>query len=314
MSDKQTSLHGRVAALAVDFGARARNMWTGVESMLGSGHEFDAAELSAVGKAWADASAALWSLVGSEPKHDTDRALVRIGMSDLAALLAREEQLTRRVAELEAERAGGMIVIVRNALMDIARTPNAVQANKPLCPECSCPSVCEAPPQARGKYQFECTNCRALFDAPKNQQDTMSLYIAGGSSERLTVCQPRIDRAMQLGARITYDWTRTPNYDVTRPSDLSIRADAERDIAAVLRADILWIMVPQQLSEGASTELGVALGARCVGSWNGRIVMSGEHARRNIFALLADEIYETHDQAWEALKPRVIGAGEHVTM
>lgn len=268
MSEGQESLRGRVAALAVDFGTRARNMVASVESLLGSGHEFDAAELGAVSKAWADASAALWSLVGSEAKHGTDRALVRIGLNDLAGLLQREEQLTRRVAELDAKLA------------------------------------------ERNVIGFECTKCRTLFDMVVNQQDNLSLYIAGGSSERLTVCQPRIDRAVQLGARITYDWTRTPNYEVTRPSDLSIRADTERDIAAVLRADILWIMVPQQLSEGASTELGVALGALACGAWRGRIVVSGEHARRNIFALLADEIYETHDEAWEALKPRVIGAGE----
>ena len=133
-----------------------------------------------------------------------------------------------------------------------------------------------------------------------------TLYIAGGSSERLTVCQPRIDRAIQAGATITYDWTRTPNYDVTRPSETSLRADAARDVRAVLRADVLWLLAPQQLSEGASTELGLALLARGVGAWDGHIVISGEHARRNIFALLADEMFDTHDAAWEAIKSLVV--------
>lgn len=268
VSKGQDKLRGLVAALAVDFGTRARNMVASIESLLGSGHEFDAAEIDVAGKAWADASAALWSLLGTEPKHSTDRTLVRIGLSDLAGLLAREEQLTRRVADLQKQ---------LDTLNDWAKI------------------------------------CGGKGSRLKDQQDIQSLYIAGGSSERLTVCQPRIDRAVQLGARITYDWTRTPNYEVTRPSDLSIRADAERDIAAVLRADILWVLAPQQLSEGAASELGAAIGVRSKGLWDGRIVVSGEHARRNIFAHLADEIYETHEEAWESLKPRVIGAGERAT-
>ena len=139
-----------------------------------------------------------------------------------------------------------------------------------------------------------------------SKEHVPALYIAGGSSERLTVCQPRIDRAIQAGATITYDWTRTPNYDVTRPSETSLRADAARDVRAVLRADVLWILAPQQLSEGASTELGLALGARGVGEWDGHIVISGEHARRNIFALLADAVFDTHDAAWEAIKTIVV--------
>lgn len=263
MTDEVVSLRGRMMALAVDFGTRARNMVASVESMLGSGHEFDAAELSAVSKAWADASAALWSLVGSGPAHDTDRALVRIGLNDLAGLLEREERLTRRVAELEARLA-----------------ERETRRDSPLA--------------LRESSERE------------NQQDILSLYIAGGSSERLMVCQPWIDRAKQLGARITYDWTRTPLWEVTRPSDDALRNEARLDVLAALRADILWVLVPQQPSEGASTELGVALAARVCKAWSGRIVVSGEHARRNIFALLADEIYETHDEAWETLNPRVL--------
>ena len=35
-------------------------------------------------------------------------------------------------------------------------------------------------------------------------------------------------------------------------------------------------------------------------------MISGEHARRNIFALLADEMFDTHDAAWEAIKSLVV--------
>lgn len=268
--NEQGNLRGRVMALAVDFGTRARNVYAGIEPILESGvdHQFDAAEFDVIGKTWADAAAMLWSVLGSDPKHDKGLALVRVGFGDLAALIAREEQLTRRVAELEAK------------LSDIGP--------------------------------------RISFVQNQNEQDIRSLYIAGGSSERLTVGRPWIDRAIAEGARITFDWSRASGYDDAHPTEDTLRENAAKDVHAVMDAGVFWLLAPAELSEGAATELGIAIAFAIAMRLAGverrmRIVVSGPHARGNLFALLADEIHDTHEQAWEAVKPLVVGAAGRVT-
>lgn len=267
MSDGQDNLRGRVAALAVDFGTRARNTWAAIEPMLGSDHEFDAAEFDVIAKTRADASAQLWALLGSEPKHDKGTVLVRTGFGDLSGLLAREEQLTRRVAELEAKLA-----------------ERETRRDAPL----------------------------ALREtiAPKDEQDILPLYIAGGSSERLTVGRPWIDRAREAGARITFDWSRASGYD-EHLGEKELLTDAMNDVGAVMRAGVFWLLAPAEMSEGAATELGIAIATaiktRTADKPRMRIVISGPYARRNFFALIADAIHATHEEAWEAIKPLVIG-------
>jgi hypothetical protein len=248
-------------------------MVASVESLLGSGHEFDAAEMDVAGKAWADASAALWSLLGTKPRHDTDCALVRIGLNDFAGVLTENERLTRRVAELEAKLAE------REARRD---SPLALRETI----------------------------------APKDEQDILPLYIAGGSSERLMVGRPWIDRAREAGARITFDWSRASGYD-EQLGEKERLTDVMNDIGAVMRAGVFWLLAPAEVSEGAATELGIAIATaiktRTADKPRTRIVISGPHANRNFFALIADEIHATHEEAWEAIKPRVIGAGERAT-
>jgi hypothetical protein len=201
-----------------------------------------------------------------------------------------------------------------------AETPAAIrQANVSIipalvCPQCGARIIAAAPPDviAALGYSLACGVCRTVFDPPadqqRNGQDTLSLYIAGGSSERLTVGRPWIDRAIAEGVRITYDWTRADGYEDPDPSIVLLRRNAGVDAHAVFTADILWILAPKLPSEGAWTEYGIALAATLADQMLGtkkRLVVSGRYARRNLFALLADEIYETHEDAWAALLPRV---------
>lgn len=122
------------------------------------------------------------------------------------------------------------------------------------------------------------------------------VYIAGGSSERLTVCRPLIESAQRAGVEIAADWTRDPGWDLGRmPTDEEFRESAGRDLAAIRRADIVWLVVPVQKSEGAAAEIGYAL------ALGKRLVVSGETGARNIFALLAapGDTFARHEDAFE---------------
>jgi hypothetical protein len=120
------------------------------------------------------------------------------------------------------------------------------------------------------------------------------VYIAGGSSERLTVCRPLIERAIEFGVDVTADWTRDPGWDLGRmPHAEEFRESAERDLDAIRRADVVWLVVPAQKSEGAAAEIGFALGL------GKRLVVSGEIGARNIFALCASpgDTFDRHENA-----------------
>lgn len=131
------------------------------------------------------------------------------------------------------------------------------------------------------------------------------VYLAGGSSERLTVCRPLIDRLTAAGVPIAYDWTRDPGW--SHPGG-EIFADAcadaaRRDIDAVRACEILWYVAPESASEGSAAELGAALALRRV------VVVSGPHAlaRGRIFPLLAGHVFATHAEAFEAVRSMSLG-------
>jgi nucleoside 2-deoxyribosyltransferase len=135
----------------------------------------------------------------------------------------------------------------------------------------------------------------------------MKLYIAGGSSERLTIVRPYVDRAIAAGLTITHDWTRCEGYD--RASTYQERrAWAEDDLGGVRRADVVWIIVQAERSEGAGVELGAAL---ILGR---RVVVSGPRAEEmgRIFDLLAAEAWPTHKAAFESVAARARKEGERL--
>lgn len=131
-----------------------------------------------------------------------------------------------------------------------------------------------------------------------------SLYLAGGSDERLTIVRPMIERITIAGIPVTYDWTRSPGYD--RPlSPEEVRAQASLDLEAVRAADIVWVLCPEAKSEGAATELGAAL---ILGK---TVLLSGPFALRDsrIFNRLASHVLPTHERGFSAAFDLAMGYG-----
>lgn len=127
------------------------------------------------------------------------------------------------------------------------------------------------------------------------------VYIAGGSSERLTVVRPLIELARVLGVDVVHDWTADPGWDLGRmPTSEEFRESALRDLDAIRRADVVWLVVPAQKSEGAAAEIGYALALKK------RLIVSGEVGARNIFALLArpEDVFASHEEALARLSDR----------
>jgi hypothetical protein len=124
------------------------------------------------------------------------------------------------------------------------------------------------------------------------------LYIAGGSSERLTVVRPLIDACLAAGVSITLDWTRLPEWDDPQQQTHEFyRMRARQDLDALARAQLFWLVVPEQKSEGSAAELGYALAFEELGH---DIIISGTTGTigaRNIFVLLADRIFTEHKEA-----------------
>ena len=123
----------------------------------------------------------------------------------------------------------------------------------------------------------------------------MRIYLAGGSSER-AMCAEYMRKLRAVGHVITYDWTESAGW-TRKFSPEEDRAQARADFDAVISADVVWILVPEQKSEGSHFELGAAL------SRGIRTVVSGPHlrAQHRIFTMLAHESYESHDEAFCAM-------------
>ena len=124
----------------------------------------------------------------------------------------------------------------------------------------------------------------------------MRIYIAGGSTERLTVVRPMIERVKAAGHTITHDWTQDPGYDLDRPLTKEERRDTtERDVNGVDKADVFWLMVPAQKSEGAAFELGYA--QAWAHAYGKDVIVSGARASANLFTALADRVFWNHEEA-----------------
>lgn len=120
----------------------------------------------------------------------------------------------------------------------------------------------------------------------------MKLYIAGGSYERLTVVQPIVDRLIGAGVEITYDWTRDPGWNAPVTPEV-LAAAARRDMRGIVEADVVWLVVPADKSEGSAGELGIALALGKV------CIVSGECSARNIWTTMCAVGFSSHALALE---------------
>ena len=130
------------------------------------------------------------------------------------------------------------------------------------------------------------------------------IYVAGGSSERLTVARTRMAQAVAAGWELTHDWTQSEGYDRAM-SPLELRGEALKDIEGIRRADVVWFLWPEKPSEGMCIEFGITLAH--IG-WSIRapraMVVSGPFFDRCLFALLPVLFFDTHDHALEYLRTR----------
>jgi hypothetical protein len=138
-----------------------------------------------------------------------------------------------------------------------------------------------------------------MFDPYRSNpaKPKFKVYFATGSKQRLTLARPWIERLQREGVD-AYDWTVDPNWSLGRePTFTEFRQSAEKDIAAVRICDVFWYAVPEDKSEGAAVEFGVALAN------DKRVVVSGDVGARNIFATLVNPelIFPTHETAFLAI-------------
>lgn len=130
-----------------------------------------------------------------------------------------------------------------------------------------------------------------------------SIYVAGGSDERAE-CQVAIDRLEAGGWLVTHHWPKDAGYPENGGAPDPLRS-AETDYNAVTSADYFWLRTPEQKSEGAFFEFGIATCARDIVNASREVarlslpratIVSGPWAR-SIFARLASIRFDTHEQA-----------------
>jgi len=120
------------------------------------------------------------------------------------------------------------------------------------------------------------------------------IYVAGGSSERLAV-RGWIERLTATGLyEVTHDWTRSAGYDRPR-SERDDDESATSDSQGVIRANVVWFLVPDDLSEGLHYEAGLARGL------GKTTVASGRSIGRSVFHARWPWRFETHEEAYDWL-------------
>jgi hypothetical protein len=121
----------------------------------------------------------------------------------------------------------------------------------------------------------------------------MKIYLAGASKE-LDTCKHYIERLKLLGHTITHDWTKEveANGDAN-PTNATLegcRKWSNADFEGVYKANIVWLLYPENNSAGCWIEYGYALGI-------GRSVIVSGNWKKSIFSSLAFERYTNHELA-----------------
>lgn len=127
----------------------------------------------------------------------------------------------------------------------------------------------------------------------------LRVYVAGGSSEVELVAR-YVAALRAAGVEITEDWSAAVlgwRSLGSPPLTAAQRAaHARADLEGIERADVVWWILPDALSEGSAFEAGYALGRAK------RSVVSGawaEHGR--VFPSLLAELWSTHETALAAI-------------
>jgi nucleoside 2-deoxyribosyltransferase len=117
----------------------------------------------------------------------------------------------------------------------------------------------------------------------------MKVYVAASSADR-EIARKAMAELAEYGIEITLDWTTCDGY--IRPYSEEERSQvAFWELQAVRRADLVWVILSEDRSEGASAELGYALGIARI------VIVSGPIDQRRYFPLLARQRFESHEDA-----------------
>jgi hypothetical protein len=115
----------------------------------------------------------------------------------------------------------------------------------------------------------------------------MKVYVAGGShafDRAIAACH--MGNLRGAGVDVTLDWTVIMDVPDSELSDdtLASRASAARD--AIVRADVVWLIVPAYPSKGSWVEFGYALGL-------GKLTLVSGDLRSCLFTSLASAAYRS---------------------
>ena len=128
-------------------------------------------------------------------------------------------------------------------------------------------------------------------------------YVAGAWSEQWARARPAMEKLRAAGCSISYDWTVPEgarlNGDLT-PNQR--RSYASSDMRGVLMSDVLLLLAPQEPSQGAWVELGIALAQRTISlsveaAGPPTVIVVAGATPACIFAELADKEFATDDEA-----------------
>jgi hypothetical protein len=128
----------------------------------------------------------------------------------------------------------------------------------------------------------------------------MKVYVASSYVNRVQVSD-YMDRLRALGATITVDWTKpretaTPELDLplVEQGDIAVTA-----LAGVTACDVFWLIAPGDGGCGCFIEFGSALTTRTFHAPKRVVIGSGP--RRTVFATLADQWFDTHEDAYDLI-------------
>lgn len=105
-----------------------------------------------------------------------------------------------------------------------------------------------------------------------------------------------IARLQAEGIEVTEDWTKCEGYTRLFTPEEN-RVQAQKNMTAIMAADTLWLLAPDVLSEGSSTELGIAV------ALGKDVIVSGPEALQpnRIFYTLANHCLDDHEEAFDMI-------------
>ncbi len=127
----------------------------------------------------------------------------------------------------------------------------------------------------------------------------IKVYVAGASKERHERAVPIINALLKKGIVITYDWTLDMKDFGPEYSDEYLTAKqriqyARADLDAVLRADYILFLTPENGSAGAWVEYGYAIASDIP------VIVTGKW-HKSIFTSMAYKLFEIDMEAVDYL-------------